>query len=154
MRIDITTKLMHTNTIKNWRLLPLQASPSKSKNKLDTGSMLCRPQNYDKIAKELNGRLLPMQVSPHLKQWKNKLNLRMPPLCNSELMKKLLPLQVSKISPEYIRGRSSNLPRRMLPPSLINYVDNDGILIYLWNASDFQRPKALICESDIPASAA
>ena len=36
----------------------------------------------------------------------------------------------------------------------INYVDNEGILIYFWNASDFHRPKALICESDIPASAA
>ena len=37
---------------------------------------------------------------------------------------------------------------------LINYDDNERILIYFWNAFDFQRPRALICASDIPASAA
>ena len=51
------------------------------------------------------------------------------------------------------------MARKQQPPplrnhSLTNYVDNEWILIYFGNALGLQWPMALICESDIPASAA
>lgn len=87
-----------------------------------------------------------MQVSPHLKYVKKKIP-RIPLLLNSELIRN--------------QSRVQQEPQQQPPPpdaatslKVINYDDNEGILIYFWNALDFQRPKALICASDIPASAA
>ena len=62
----------------------------------------------------------------------------------------------SQLSVQSTTGRKQQPPPQDAATSLYwnNYVDNEGILMYLWKASDFQRPRALICESDIPASAA